>query len=375
MILWKREKIKLSIIVPIYNKEKYIKECLESIIKGIEFNNYGYLKKEDNIEIILINDGSTDKSKTEYDKYIKTLKLETKEIVDIKIYENKNNGVSYTRNFGIEKAQKEYIFYVDADDKLEENWFKIIKENVKENIYDVIYFRRNWMNNNKNLKNQELIAYILGLDKEIRLSSLWSALYKKSVIKDNNIKFEKDVIIGEDMLFNIDYAINSEKNCIINKGFYKYRNEIGSITNTYSDKYIKADISFKKALKDRLELLVIKKEISEDYMRQVIIRNNINAFFNLLVKISYIKNIKEAEKKLKEIESEFNVIKNENRDDDEFLKYMDKKQQKIYKMYENKEYKKIYIIYRTKNIIKNGIKKVIALILKIANKEDLFKRV
>ena len=359
--------MKLSIIVPIYNKEKYIKECLESIIKGIEFNNYGYLKKEDNIEIILINDGSTDKSKTEYDKYIKTLKLETKEIVDIKIYENKNNGVSYTRNFGIEKAQNEYIFYVDADDKLEEN--------VKENIYDVIYFRRNWMNNNKNLKNQELIAYILGLDKEIRLSSLWSALYKKSVIKDNNIKFEKDVIIGEDMLFNIDYAINSEKNCIINKGFYKYRNEIGSITNTYSDKYIKADISFKKALKDRLELLVIKKEISEDYMRQVIIRNNINAFFNLLVKISYIKNIKEAEKKLKEIESEFNVIKNENRDDDEFLKYMDKKQQKIYKMYENKEYKKIYIIYRTKNIIKNGIKKVIALILKIANKEDLFKRV
>ena len=119
--------MKLSIIVPIYNKEKYIKECLESIIKGIELNNYGYLKKEDNIEIILINDGSTDKSKTEYEKYIKTLKLETKKIVDIKIYENKNNGVSYTRNFGIEKAQNEYIFYVDADDKLEENWFKIIK--------------------------------------------------------------------------------------------------------------------------------------------------------------------------------------------------------------------------------------------------------
>ena len=333
--------MKLSIIVPIYNKEKYIKECLESIIKGIELNNYGYLKKEDNIEIILINDGSTDKSKTEYEKYIKTLKLETKEIVDIKIYENKNNGVSYTRNFGIEKAQNEYIFYVDADDKLEENWFKIIKENVKENIYDVIYFRRNWMDSKK----------------------------------DNNIKFEKDVIIGEDMLFNIDYAINTEKNCIINKGFYKYRNAMGSLTNTYSDKYIKADISFKKALKDRLELLVIKKEISEEYMRKVIFRNNINAFFNLLVKISYIKNIKEAEKKLKEIESEFNIIKSENIKEDDFLKYMDKKQQNIYKMYENKEYKKIYIIYRTKNIIKNGIKKVIALILKIANKEDLFKKV
>ena len=359
--------MKLSIIVPIYNKEKYIKECLESIIKGIELNNYCYLNKEDNIEIILINDGSTDKSKTEYEKYIKTLKVEMKEIIDIRIYENKNNGVSYTRNFGIEKAENDYIFYVDADDKLEENWFKIIKENVKENIYDVIYFRRDWNNNKKNLKKEELIKYILGLDNEIRLSSLWSALY--------NIKFEKDVIIGEDMLFNIDYAINSEKNCIINKGFYKYRNAIGSITNTYSDKYIKADMSFKKALKDRLELLVIKKEISEDYMKQVIIRNNINAFFNLLVKISYIKNIKEAEQKLKEIESEFNVIKSENRDDDEFLKYMDKKQQKIYKMYENREYNKIYIIYRTKNIIKNSIKKMIALILKIANKEDLFKEV
>ena len=110
-------------------------------------------------------------------------------------------------------------------------------------------------------------------------------------------------------------------------------------------------------------------------MRQVILRNNINAFFNLLVKISYIKNIKKAEKKLKEIESEFNVIKSENSEEDDFLKYMDNKQQKIYKMYENKEYKKIYIIYRTKNIIKNGIKKVIALILKIANKEDLFKKV
>ena len=371
----KERKMKLSIIVPIYNKEKYIKECLESIIKGIELNDYCYLNKEDNIEIILINDGSTDKSKTEYEKYIKTLKMETKERIDIRIYENKNNGVSYTRNFGIEKAENDYIFYVDADDKLEEDWFKIIKENVKENLYDIIYFRRDWNNNKKNLKKEELIKYILGLDKEIRLSSLWSALYKKNVIKDNNIKFEKDVIIGEDMLFNIDYAINSEKNCIIDKGFYKYRNAIGSLINTYSDKYIKADISFKKALKNRLELLVIKKEISEDYMIQVIIRNNINAFFNLLVKISYIKNIKEAEKKLKEIDSEFNAIKSENREEDDFFKYMDKKQKKIYKMYENRKYNKIYIIYRTKNIMKNAIKKVISLILRMSNKEDLFKKV
>ena len=87
-----KEKI-LSIIIPAYNCEKYICQCLESIISY------------KNIEIIVINDGSTDNTKELLEKYTK-----------IKFYNNENYGVSYTRNFGIKEATGKYIMFIDSDD-------------------------------------------------------------------------------------------------------------------------------------------------------------------------------------------------------------------------------------------------------------------
>ena len=113
--------MKLSIIVPIYNKEKYIKECLESIIKGIELNNYGYLKKEDNIEIILINDGSTDSSIEICNKFKENDNR-------IKIITKKNAGLGMARNTGLENANGEYVYFIDSDDYIEET---LIEDNIK----------------------------------------------------------------------------------------------------------------------------------------------------------------------------------------------------------------------------------------------------
>ena len=95
-------KADISIIVPIYNTEKYLNKCIDSIINQT--------KKE--LEILLINDGSTDNS----EKIIKTYKDKR-----IKYFKNKNQGIGKTRNFGIEKATGKYLMFLDSDDYLEKN--------------------------------------------------------------------------------------------------------------------------------------------------------------------------------------------------------------------------------------------------------------
>ena len=106
-------KIDISIIVPIYNAEKYLKKCLDSLVNQT--------KKE--LEFILINDGSTDKS----EEIVKTYKDER-----IKYFKNKNQGIGKTRNFGIEKAKGEFLTFLDADDEFFQGAFEKAKADVAE---------------------------------------------------------------------------------------------------------------------------------------------------------------------------------------------------------------------------------------------------
>ena len=115
--------MKLSIIVPIYNVELYLEECLQSLI--IDDND---------IEYILINDGSTDNSLEICKKFEKQS--------NVKIYNNTNHGVSFTRNFGISKAKGKWVMFVDSDDLLVSKWnLKISKYFDKKE--DVLFFSSN----------------------------------------------------------------------------------------------------------------------------------------------------------------------------------------------------------------------------------------
>ena len=100
----------VSIIIPIYNSEKYLKKCIDSILE----------QKYNNLEIILINDGSTDNS----GKICDRLAIEDKRI---KVIHKLNEGVSIARNKGLEMAKGEYIFFIDSDDYIDENIISLLK--------------------------------------------------------------------------------------------------------------------------------------------------------------------------------------------------------------------------------------------------------
>lgn len=169
----------ISIIVPAYNAEKYIKKCLESLINQT--------KKE--IEIIVINDGSTDKT----EKIIKSFKDER-----IRYYKNTNHGIGYTRNFGIEKSNSDYIMFVDSDDYLREDACELLYNKICDEFLDLVicdYFRvydneivedRLISFKNTNLKETPKLLSDINL-------SPWNKIYKSSLIKDNNLKFNEEL--------------------------------------------------------------------------------------------------------------------------------------------------------------------------------------
>lgn len=206
----------LSIIIPTYNCEKYIGECISSIIKEVD----------NDVEIIIVDDGSTDNTKKIIDYYI------DEKIIYCK---NNNHGVSYSRNFGIDKAKGEYIMFVDADDVLSCNWYQAIKK-VKNKKYDIIYF--SGFINTDSINKLEIIDNIIGYPSKNtlgNLSSPCSKLYKRLFLINNDIKFEEAIINGEDLLFNLKSALLTENITFIKHSIYKYRINQESSTHKFND--------------------------------------------------------------------------------------------------------------------------------------------
>lgn len=203
--------IKVTIIIPVYNSEKYINRCLDSI--------FGQTYK--NIEVIVLNDGSTDNSLFKLKEYKKRHR-------DLIIIDKKNEGVSITRNKGIELATGEYIMFVDNDDYLEKDYInKYVAE--LDDDYDIIiggYKRTNSDNKvmfKSNLTPNKWAKYLV--------MAPWAKLYKLSFIKNNNIEF-LSYGIGEDVYFNLlAYSKNPKIKIIKYKGYNWYYNSL-SVSNT-----------------------------------------------------------------------------------------------------------------------------------------------
>lgn len=234
-------KSKISIILPIYNAEKYLKRCIESIINQT-------LKE---IEIICINDGSTDTSKEILMNYI----IKDKRIVYL---EQKNLGVSAARNRGIDVATAKYIMFVDADDWIDLNTCEIAYKELQENKADVVMWNyiREYQGNSlpkvifpeekiifKDYEVKEKLEYrYIGMtDEEIVkledldiLNPLVTKLYKKEIIKTNKINFSENQSVGEDLIFNLFVFKNLTKVVYLNRNMYHYqRDNMNSKTRKY----------------------------------------------------------------------------------------------------------------------------------------------
>lgn len=234
----------VSIVVPIYNSAKTLDRCINSLI------NQTYK----NIEIILVNDGSEDDSLEICKKYEKNDDR-------IIIYDNENHGVSYTRNFGIQKAKGKYITFVDSDDYIEQNMIKDMLIKAKKNIDLVIsgMIMRDKFSRTIAIYKLKEKKYIFNkfmevLNKDYQLISICGPcckLYKTEIIKENNIYFRKDMCMGEDTMFNIEYLRKCKNIVSLENIYYNYmRENPNSLFSRYYPDFIKInDFVFSKFLK------------------------------------------------------------------------------------------------------------------------------
>lgn len=209
---------KISVIIPIYNAEKYLAECLKSVVEQT-FTDF---------EIICINDGSSDGS-------LRILQDFRKKDERIKIIDQKNAGVSAARNAGLKLATCKYIGFVDSDDTLEKNFFETLFVAAQENNADIVFSRElsssDTLSPEKIYSRSDIRSEILPLYfKQDNYNPIWNKLYAASIIKENNILFPVDRTHGEDGEFNIKFLYHSECLKVIAYSGYHYRETPGSAT-------------------------------------------------------------------------------------------------------------------------------------------------
>lgn len=182
---------KVSIIIPVYNVEKYLKTCLDSVLK----------QSYSNFELLLLDDGSTDGSPKICDDY---------KAADFRVhvYHLKNKGVSAARNYGVRQATGRYVAFIDSDDWVEENYLQVLCSQMRRGSLSVCGYMDG---QDPRLPDKRTVA-LTKEEAEISVYScfgiegvLWNKLYDLALIQKNNIEFDEKIRICEDLLFVIQY--------------------------------------------------------------------------------------------------------------------------------------------------------------------------
>lgn len=256
----------VSIVVPVYNVQKYLSACVDSILK----------QTYKNIEIILVDDGSTDSSGQLSDEYAKNYDF-------VRVVHKKNAGLGYARNTGIDNAMGDYIAFVDGDDFIAPDHIEKLINTVKIGNLDACYggysqqARGNFipmvnpLQGNK-YENDEIMRlffpHLCGklnyhqID-EVQMS-VCMVLYDTSVIKNNNVRFhsERD-LISEDLVFNLDFLEKAKKIAISDSCGYCYRCREGSLSKSYKADRLTKQTYFTKYIIDRTMRLGIYNECEQ----------------------------------------------------------------------------------------------------------------
>ena len=233
-------KTTLSVIVPVYNSEKFLSQCLDSI-----FNQTG------NYEVIAINDGSTDKSLDILRKY-------SQKHSNMKIINQKNQGVGASRNRGIKEAKGKYLIFVDSDDWLEENAFNKIITTLKKDNTDILLsgyydvYDTEWVRKTKgeeyakeeieekfSTRKLDKLMLFTPFNGEEALSDLFYSgtgvrgqVFAKKFIEEKKLSFPEEINCGEDDVFVYRAFLNNPKISVIASPLYNYRNRIDSLAKS-----------------------------------------------------------------------------------------------------------------------------------------------
>lgn len=219
---------KVSIIIPVYNAEKYIKECITHVLNQ-SYNDY---------EILIIDDGSHDSTK-----------FLAKDIANnnnlIRYFYNNKKGVSSARNFGLSKANGEYIVFLDVDDTISPIFLECLVNMIEsaDNDCAIVSYtieQDKLISNKNNSVDTENLGekkYNLLIDSKYCVGGyVWNKIYKKAILEKYNIRFDENISVGEDLLFNFEYFKVSKNVVFKNLPLYFYKLNTSSAVNKLENK-------------------------------------------------------------------------------------------------------------------------------------------
>lgn len=245
------KKIKVSVIVPIYNVEKYLERCIKNIL------NQTFAE----IEIILVDDGSTDSCSQMCDEFANRDSR-------IVVVHKKNEGLGYARNSGLQIARGEYVAFIDSDDYIDENFFEELYKNANDADLVMTGYRdvdnngeiiqtHNICNVKTELTDKEIIDTLFyntigNINGNIEYGfSVWKAIYKRDIFYRNDIKFcSEREFISEDYIFQLDFIPKCQKAVLINTTYYNYCKNEQSLSRKYnSERFTKIKELYQEIIK------------------------------------------------------------------------------------------------------------------------------
>jgi len=291
----------LTIVIPMYNAENTIKQAVNSIVT----------QSFDNIEIIVINDGSTDSS----------LKIcEEIAISDprIKLFTIKNSGVSYARNFGIDQANGKYITFLDSDDYYSDNFLNVITSEIEENTQMLIYGYnivkdgqfssfKSPINESVQINTKEEFRKVaISLIGNEMINAPWNKLYLTSYIKLNKIYFPNNIDIGEDLSFNLLVAKNISSVKLLNQALINYRVTLGEgLVSKFRPNRLEIRMSLLEKIKETIQYWGLLDEnksmldriLIKDFMAGIMDLYKKSCQFTKQEKLAFIQNVLIKEEK------------------------------------------------------------------------------
>lgn len=264
--------MKYSVIIPVYNVEKYIDRCLKSIIS----QNY------DDLEIIVIDNGSTDSSGSICDTY-------ASEYSNISVYHIENHGVASARNFGLSKARGEFIYFVDSDDYLVGNLFADFADKLVSDLDLVVFSYYNSFEENLTEKSrtEKSLPFkgnydkdgFIKIFKELFLSDMlytvWNKIYRREFLLENTLSFEQ-YELGEDVRFNLDVYRNVNKIYLSQDSYYVYvTGRKGSAMSSYNPKRLQYQLQELKLVDSLLKDWHIDSSNLDNAVKARILMSNI----------------------------------------------------------------------------------------------------
>ncbi len=265
--------MKYSVIIPVYNVEKYIDRCLKSVIS----------QRYNDLEIIVIDNGSTDRSGSICDSY-------ANEYANISVYHIENHGVGPARNFGLSKARGEFIYFVDSDDYLVGNLFAEFEDKLAPDLDLLVFSYYNSFEQELTERNRtkKSLPYSGSYDKndfttiftELFLSDMlytvWNKFYRREFLIENNISFEK-YELGEDVRFNLNVYRNVNKVYLSQESYYVYViGRKGSAMSGYNPKRLQYQLQELKLVDSLLKDWHINSSNLDNTVKARILMSNIH---------------------------------------------------------------------------------------------------